>query len=74
MKRALLAAALLALQITPTIASEFYVAHNVSTKKCKVVDVKPDGEKWVMVGNTSYASLSEAKAAKRQATECPKKR
>ena len=65
-----LAASLLVLS-TPALAEEYYVAQDPSTKECGVVDAKPDGTTKVMVGK-SYATKSEAYAAKNAATECVK--
>ena len=58
---------------TPALAAEFYVALNPETKKCKIVEEKPDGKTMVMIGTGPYATKEEAKAARKAATECPKK-
>jgi hypothetical protein len=66
-------AAFLSMLATPAFAVEFYVAQNPETKKCKIVEEKPDGKTMVMIGTGSYATKDEAKAARRAAAECPKK-
>ena len=48
-------------------ATEFWVAQDPATKKCKVVEEKPDGTTKIMIGTTSYATKDEAKAAKKAA-------
>jgi hypothetical protein len=70
MQKYILIAALLSMLATPAIAAEFYVALNPDTKKCKIVEEKPDGKTLVMIGTTAYATKEEAKAAKRSASEC----
>lgn len=73
MQKYLVVAALLSLFATPVLAAEFYVAQDPTTKKCKVVEEKPDGKSMVTIGAGAYATRDEAKAAKRAAAECPKK-
>jgi hypothetical protein len=58
---------------TPALAGEFYVAQGPKTQKCYIRASKPDGQKMVMIGTTSYATKDEAKAAKQAAGECKKK-
>jgi hypothetical protein len=73
MQKHVVIAALLSMLATPAIAAEFYVAHDPATKKCKIVEEKPDGKTWVMIGTAAYATRDEARAAKQAAAECPKK-
>jgi hypothetical protein len=70
MQKSFMIAVLLNMFVTPASAAEFYVAQNPKTKKCTVVETKPDGETSVMVGTTSYATKDEARAAKKAASEC----
>jgi hypothetical protein len=67
------AAALLSLIVTPALAAEYYVAQDPTTKKCKIVEERPDGQAMIMIGTTSYATKDEAKAARKASTECKKK-
>jgi hypothetical protein len=55
--------------------AEFYVAQDTATKKCTITDIKPDGQKFIMIGTTSYATKVEAKEARMKTTaeECPHK-
>jgi len=72
MRKYVVAAALLTSFTFPALAAEYYVAQDPKTKKCTVVDTKPDGQTLVMVGTTSYANKEDAKAAKKAAVECKK--
>ena len=73
MSKFVVVAAVLIAVATPALAAEYFVAQDPTTKKCKIVEEKPDGETLVMIGTTSYATKEEAKAAKKAAAECPKK-
>ena len=66
-------AALLMSVATPALAAEYYIGQDPTTKKCKVVTEKPDGQTLVMIGTETYATKEEAKAARRGIAECPKK-
>jgi hypothetical protein len=66
-------AAVLLIVATPALAAEFYVAQDPTTKKCKILEEKPDGKTWIMIGTASYPTKEEAKVAKKAAAECPKK-
>ena len=67
MQKCLIAASLLVFIVGPALAAEYYVAQNPNTKKCKIVKVKPDGTAMVIVGTSSYATMHEAKVAKKAA-------
>jgi predicted glutamine amidotransferase len=58
----------------PAVAKEkaFFLAQDVKTKKCKVVTTKPDGAGLVMIGDSSYSTKKDAKAAAKNADECSK--
>ena len=73
MSKFLVIAAVLITVATPALAAEYFVAQDPTTKKCKIVQEKPDGKTLAMIGTTSYATKEEAKAAKKAAAECPKK-
>ena len=62
----------LMLAASPALAAEFFVAQDATSKKCEVVDAKPDGTHQIMIGTQSYATKVEAKAAKKAAPECKK--
>jgi len=48
-------------------ALEFYLVREAATGKCDIVKEKPDGTDWVMMGTETYATMDEAKAAKKAA-------
>jgi hypothetical protein len=58
---------------TPALAAEFYVVQDPTTKKCKIVEEKPDGKTMVMVSTEAYATKEEAKAAKKANADCKNK-
>jgi hypothetical protein len=72
MKTYLIVAGVLTLVVSPALAKEFYVAQDPASKKCKIVDEKPDGTTMIMIGTSSYATEEEAKS-KTTAEECPHK-
>lgn len=73
MQKIMVVAGLLTFAISPALAAEYYVALNPTTKKCKILEEKPDGTTMIMLGTSSYATRDEAKAAKKTFAECPKK-
>ena len=73
MQKIMVVAGLLMSVVSPALAAEFYLAQDPSTKKCKILDAKPDGTTMIMLGTSSYATREEAKAAKKTFAECPKK-
>jgi hypothetical protein len=58
---------------TPALAAEYYIGQNPSTKQCKVLTERPDGQTMVMMGTETYASKEEAKAARKNFPDCKKK-
>ena len=74
MSKSVVFAAVLIAIATPALAAEFYVGQDPESKRCKVVEEKPDGQTMIMIGTEAYATKEEAKAAKKAAAECPKKR
>jgi hypothetical protein len=73
MSKFVVVAAALVIVATPVLAAEYYVAQDPTTKKCKIVEQKPDGKTLTMIGTNSYPTKDEAKAARKAAAECPKK-
>lgn len=51
-------------------STEFWVAKNETTKKCEVVDKKPDGKTLMEVGKKSYESKAAAEKAMKEYKEC----
>jgi septal ring-binding cell division protein DamX len=72
MTRVLLIAVLTVFSATTAFAADtFYVAKDAKKdNQCRVIKKEPDGERFVMVGTTSYATKAEAKAARKAAPEC----
>ena len=62
--------ALAALSLPGLAATEYYIAKDAATKKCAVVDKKPDGKTAMMVGTFAYASKADADAAMKKAADC----
>ena len=73
MSKYVVVAAVLIAIAAPALAAEFYVGRDPTTKKCKGVTEKPDGQTMVMIGTAPYATKEEVKAAKKASTECVKK-
>ncbi|MGB6194799.1 MAG: hypothetical protein WBF49_00405 [Methyloceanibacter sp.] len=73
MKAYLVVAGVLILVVSPAVSKEFYLAQELATKKCKIMQIKPDGTTMIMIG--TYATGDEAKAARSKTTaeECPHK-
>jgi hypothetical protein len=71
MKKLILAAALVAFA-TPTLAAEFYIVQNTSTKKCTIVDKKPTATTTTVVGGDGkvYATRVEAQNAMKTEKIC----
>ena len=44
----------------PAAAAEYYVVQDTTTKKCKVVNVKPTEKTWIVIGNTAFKTQTEA--------------
>ena len=51
-------------------ATEFYIAKDTATKKCAVVDKKPDGKATMMVGKDMFKTKADADAAMKKAADC----
>ena len=75
MKGYIVLVGLLTFVVSSAFAEEFWVAQDPATKKCGIVNQKPDGATKIMIGTTSYATKEEAMAARLKSTaeECPHK-
>ncbi len=51
-------------------ATEFYVAQDAATKKCSVVDKKPDEKTAMMVGKASFDTKAKAEDAIKANKDC----
>lgn len=70
MTRYLIVASLLAFVVSPALAAEFWIAQYPPDKECNIVGEKPDGQTVVMVGTSTYTTVEEAKAARKNFPEC----
>jgi hypothetical protein len=71
MKDYLIAGLLVAGLVTPALAaSEFYVAQDATSHKCKVTAKKPDGKAMMMLGTASFKSKPDAMTAMKGMSEC----
>ena len=48
----------------------FWVAKSAATKKCEIVDKKPDGTKMMDMGKKSYATKGNAEKALKDLKDC----
>lgn len=58
MKKYLVAAVLIVACVTPALAEDFYVAADLGSGKCEVMNTLPDAKKYKMIGK--YPSKDEA--------------
>jgi hypothetical protein len=64
-----IAAALVILAASPALA-EFYIVQDTATKRCTVTTLRPVPGTSVLVGDTVYATRSEAETAMRGMVAC----
>jgi hypothetical protein len=70
-KHLLLAVAASAIMSSSVVAAEYYIIQEKSSKKCKVVDVKPKETTWMEIGGVAFKTRDEAD--KQVAVVCKKK-
>jgi hypothetical protein len=71
LRRVVLATAAVAVFSMPAFAAtEFWVAKSAATKKCEIVDKKPDGTKMMDMGKKSYATKGNAEKALKELKDC----
>lgn len=69
--KVLAAASIAAIVSLPAFAAtEYWVAKSASTKKCEVVDKKPDGKKLTDVGSKMYDTKENADKAMKMLNAC----
>jgi hypothetical protein len=51
-------------------ATEYWVAKSATTKKCEVVEKKPDGKTMMEVGKSGHKTKEAAEKAMKAAAEC----
>jgi hypothetical protein len=70
-KRTVLALTAISILSLPALAAEeFWVAKNATTKKCEVVNKKPDGKTLMEIGKKTYKSKKAAEDAMKEDKEC----
>jgi hypothetical protein len=70
-RRSVIALATLSIFTLPAFsATEYWVAKNATTKKCEVVEKKPDGKTMMEVGKSGHKTKAEAEKAMKAAAEC----
>jgi hypothetical protein len=65
-----IAAAFAAPAFAQTVATEYYVVQDASTKKCTIVDKKPTTTTTVVVGNGMYKTRTEAETGMKTVKVC----
>ncbi len=68
MRKYLIAAALIAGFAAPALAEDFYVAVDLASGKCVMMNSEPDAKKFKMMGH--YGTKDEATAAMGKMREC----
>lgn len=68
MKKYMLAAVLLAAFVTPALAEDFYVAVDLASGKCEMMNAAPDAKKYKSMGK--FASKADAEKAMHGMAEC----
>ena len=69
-RRTIIALATLSIFSLPAVAAEYWVAKSATTKKCEVVEKKPDGKTTMEVGKSGHKTKAEAEKAMKAAAEC----
>ena len=62
--RLLVAAAGLVAFATPSLAAEYYIVQDSSTKRCTIVEQRPTTQTTVVVGNKAYTTRTEAEGGR----------
>jgi hypothetical protein len=68
--RILVAAAGLAAFATPSLAAEYYIVQDNTTKHCSIVQQRPATQTTVVVGNKAYTTRQEAEGAMKTVKVC----
>jgi len=70
-RKVLATASVIALVSVPSFAAtQYWVAKDAATKKCSVVDTKPDGKKMTDAGTKAYDSKGNAEKALKLLKDC----
>jgi len=68
--RLLVAGAGLVAFATPSLAAEYYIVQDSSTKRCTIVEQRPTTQTTVVVGNKAYTTRTEAEGAMKTVKVC----
>ena len=61
----------LAAFVTPTLAAEFYIVQDTSTKRCRIVEQRPTTQTMVVVGDGKvYTTRDQAEGAMKTVKVC----
>ncbi len=66
----LVAAAGLVAFATPSLAAEFYIVQDSSTKRCSIVEQRPTATTTTVVGGKTYTTRTEAEGAMKTVKVC----
>jgi hypothetical protein len=66
----LVAAAGLVAFATPSLAAEFYIVQDSSTKRCSIVEQRPTTTTTTVVGGKTYTTRTEAEGAMKTVKVC----
>jgi hypothetical protein len=66
----LVAAAGLVAFATPSLAAEFYIVQDSTTKRCTIVEQKPTTQTTTVVGGKTYTTRTEAEGAMKTVKVC----
>ena len=69
--RLLIAAAGLVAFVTPSLAAEYYIVQDTTTKRCTIVEQRPTTQTMTIVGpGTAYTTRTEAEAGMKTVKVC----
>jgi len=69
--KVIIAAAALAASATPSLAAEYYIVQDLSSKRCTIVEQRPTTPTMIVVGpGGTYATRSEAEGAMKTVKVC----
>ena len=69
--KVLIAAAALGAFVTPSLAADFYIVQDTSTKRCRIVEQKPTTRTTVVVGGDKvYTTHEQAEGAMKTVKVC----
>ncbi|MBI2717474.1 MAG: hypothetical protein HY245_11330 [Rhizobiales bacterium] len=67
---AITATALVALSMPALAAVKYYPVQDATTKKCSIVEKKPDGKTMILIGKTGFSTKAKAETALKADKAC----